>query len=307
MILKKLIIILLCINYLFAIDIGSLNIKNDNDSKIIANDMKQLFQKYKINIDIKESNNSLQSINNLINNKTNNYFAIVNKDAIYQYNKNKSTLYDRSIYSKIPVILTIAEEQIHIFTNHSNEFEFDIKKDFTVYCGEKNGDSCISARYIANVYGFNFKYIDSNINKIQDDLKTNKVELYINVKKAPAIEFKDFRDIKLIDLPTNFKMEDMYVNTLLQKNMYTFLDSDIHTYSVKQALITTLTQKKYESLINSILKILVLNQDYLTTRHRKYWEETTFEYFEYKKLYTTSKQSINNLLEQVKRKNAMKF
>ena len=263
MIYKKLVIILLCMNYIYAINIGTINIKNDKNSISMSKDIQKILNKYKVNSKIQIEENSLNNIEKLINNKSYNYFAIVNYDAILEYNSKKSKKYGRSIYRNIPVLLTLGSEQLHIFTNENNEFEFDIKRRYTVYCGKINSDSCISAKYIEKVYGFTFTYKKSNLKQIQNDLKNNNIELFISVNKAPHEEFKAFKNIKLIDLPTNFNMEDIYINSQLKTNTYSFLDDNIHIYSVNKVFISNLKDKKYDNLIKNIVKIIVLNKSYL--------------------------------------------
>ena len=302
---KLLLIFIICINYLFAIDIGTINIQNDTNLMQQTKDIRKLLKQYDINIKINENENSNESIHNTINNTTDHFFAIVNKDTIHQYNK-QSTL-NKSIYSDLPAILSLGEEQIHIFTNINNEFDFDVKRDYKVYCENNISNSCISARFVASMYELNFTFINSSIDMIQEDLKSNKIDLFISVKKAPAQEFKNFTDVKLIDLPTNFKMEDMYINTQLKSDMYSFLDDDMHIYSVKQVLITNLKDKKYSGLINNIVKIIVLNKDYLIKHNPAVWKNIDFTYIKYNKFLKTAKLTILMLEEQKKREAALKF
>jgi hypothetical protein len=301
---KLLITLFLSINYLFAINIGTLNINKENTSISLANDIKKILNHYDINLTIKENNNSIESIENIINNQDKNYFAIVNKDTISKYNEQVKQ--NKTIYSKIPVILSLDTLQLHLFTNSENDFDFDIKKDYNVYCGEENSNSCTSAKFIEKMYNLNFTFISSNIDQIQDDLISNKIDIFISVKKAPAIEFESFKNIKLIDLPTNFKMEDMYTNTQLLSTTYSFLDEDIHVYSVKRAIITNLKEKKYQGIINNIIKILVLNKKYLIKKN-PIWEDVDFNYTDYKKFLKSAKRTIMILQEQKKRADALRF
>ena len=302
---KILLSFIICINYIFAIDIGTINIQNDNNLINQTKDIKKLLEKYEINLKIKQNENSNESINNIINNTSDNFFAIVNKDTLHEYNKQSQQ--DKSIYSQIPAILSLGDEQIHIFTNNDNEFDFDIKKDYKVYCEDNISNSCISARFVASMYELDFTFVSSSIDTIQEDLKSNKIDLFISVKKAPAKEFINFTDLKLIDLPTNFKMEDMYINTQLNSDIYSFLDENMHIYSVKQVLITNLKDKKYSALINNIVKIIVLNKDYLDKNNPKTWDNTNFSYIKYNKFLKTAKLTILMLEEQKKRADALKF
>ncbi len=301
---KQLLIFFIYVNYLFAVNIGTLNIYKENSLISLSDDIQTILNKYDINLDAQENNNSIESIQNIINNQDKNYFAIVNKDAISRYNKQQKQ--NKTIYSKIPVILSLDTLQIHLFTNSENDFDFDIKKDYNVYCGEENSNSCTSAKFIEKMYNLNFNFISSNINTIENDLNSNKIDIYISVKKAPASEFENFKNIKLIDLPTNFKMEDMYQNTQLASSTYSFLDEDMHIYSVKRAIITNLKEKKYQGVINNIIKILVLNKKYLIKKN-PIWKDVDFNYTEYNKFLKSAKRTLLILEELKKREDALRF
>lgn len=294
-------------NYIYAINIGTISIKDDNNLISMSKDIKNILKKYNINSKIQIEKDSLINIDKLINNQTNNYFAIVNYDSILEYNSKNSKKYSRSIYRDIPVILTLGSEQIHIFTNENNEFDFDTKKKFKVYCGKKDSDSCISSKYIEKVYGFNFSYIKSSIKQIQNDLNNNKVELYISVKKAPYKAFISLKNIKMVDLPTNFNMEDIYLNSQLKMDTYPFLDDDIHIYTINQVLITNLKDKKYNSIIKNIVKIIMLNRNYLEKNNKNIWNDVNFQYVKYKKLSKIAKKTILEITINQKAKEALNF
>jgi len=304
---KVFLIILMLIIDLSAINIGVIHVKDTNLTISMTNDISNLLEKYKIKLSIKKDKNSLNNVSKLINNNNNDYFAVVNKDAISYYNANFRNSQNRSIYNKIPSILSLGTEQIHIFTNINNEYDFDLKKDFNVYCGEENSDSCISAKNIEKVYGFKFKYKRSNIKEISTDLQKAKIDLFISVKKAPYLPFEELTQIKLIDLPTNFNMERIYINSQLKSDEYSFMDDNMHIYSVNQVMITNLTQKQYKSLIKNIIKVIVLNQNYLIKKNPKIWKDIDFTYFRYKKFLKIAKITILKIDNQIRYENALKF
>jgi len=98
----------------------------------------------------------------------------------------------------------------------------------------------------------------------------------------------------------------MYTNTQLLSTTYSFLDEDIHVYSVKRAIITNLKEKKYQGIINNIIKILVLNKKYLIKKN-PIWKDVDFNYTDYKKFLKSAKQTIMILQEQKKRADALRF
>ena len=294
------ILLLFCIN-LFSVDFGTI-LSSKDKSNLIAKDISSILNKYNIDLKIKNTLSSYESIHKLINNKNNYFFAIITKGSLsyykQQYNFN---------YNKLPAILPLGDEQIHIFTNENNNFDFEQNKTFNVYCGEKNSDSCIASQNIQNFYSFKFNYINSSEENIFNDLKNNIIDLFISIKEAPYNVYKNIKFIKLIELPTNFKMEDVYVNSVITNNDYSYIDENIHVFAAKRVLITNLKDIKYNNAINSLLKIILLNQNYLEKQNNYKWEEIDFEYFDFKKFSINAKKTIKILNEQRKKQDALIF
>ena len=285
---------------IYAINIGTiLSSKDDEISYKLANDIKDLLNKYDIKLQVNNNNNSKDSINKLINNKKNYFFAIVKKDAISFVNAKNN------IYKKIPSILSLGNDQIHIFKNETKDIDFYKQKEFTVFCGDENSDSCITSKYIQKAYDFNFTYIKSSKN-IFDDLKNNKFDLYISIKRSPYEKYKNLLNIDLIDLPTNFTMEDMYLHGKILADDYSFLLENIHSFTSSRVLVTNLNNKKYEAIIKNIIKIILYNKNRLIEKN-KYWEHIDFQYFDFKKFSKVSKRIILELQEDIKQKNALIF
>ena len=306
----KIFFILLCVLVLdlFAVNFGTILSNDSNESNLIANDIKLLLKNYKIDIRNEKVNSSYEAIQKLLEKEDNSYFAIVNKDAITYYNKTQNSKYSqKSIYNDIPAILSLGSEQIHIFTSNKNDFDFELQKKFKVYCGEKNSDSCIALDYIQKAYKFNFEYINSNEKSIFHDLKSNKIDLYISVKKAPYSPYVNLKGLNLIDLPTNFKMEDMYIHSTISNSDYPYIDDKIHSFSASRVLITNLNESKYKNIITSFLKVILLNKEYLIKDGKLYWEDIDFLYFEYKKFSLEAKKTIKKLEQKIKAKDALIF
>lgn len=264
----------------------------------LGSDISTLLKKYDIEltpITTGGSYENLDILNGHMVTDKDTFFAIVQKDTISYYNYIQYTATNKSIYHKIPAILSLGIEQIHIITLEGNEYDFENQKDFNVYCGDQNGGSCVSAQYIEQAYGFNFTYINSNFETLQDKLKDGVVDFVISVIEAPAQKFQNFEGVKLIDLPTNFVMEEMYTNSTIQKEDYPFLDEDIHAFAVSKVLITNLNEEKYAPVIENIVKIIMLNKPLLIKEQGKHWENIDFYYTNYKKMSSHAKKVINSI------------
>jgi hypothetical protein len=102
-------------------------------------------------------------------------------------------------------------------------------------------------------------------------------------------------------------MERIYTNSQLKRKDYSFIDENIHIYSVKQVLITNLSDNQYRILIKNIIEVIMLNQDYLIKKNPIIWKDIDFMYFKYKKFSKIAKSTIINIDEKIRYKNALKF
>ena len=294
---KYIITAILLFNSLYAIEFGTIATASKTGTYYqIGLDISKLLKKYSINLEplvTQGSYENLDILNGHYTTEKNTFFAIVQKDAIYYYNYVQYATKGKSILAQIPAILSLGTEQIHILALEDQNFDFDNRKTFKVYCGEPEGGSCITAKYIEKAYDFKFVYVNSKKENSIDKLQNEMVDLIISVIKAPAEEFKDVEGVELLDLPTNFVMEDMYVHSEIKKKSYSWMSEDIHAFSVPKVLVTNLTDKKYEPVIENLIQIMVLNKKYLIKENGEYWNEIDFKYTNYKKFSKASKKVIN--------------
>lgn len=224
----------------------------------------------------------------------NTFFAIVQKDVISYYNYLQYTNNEKnSILDKIPAVLSLGIEQIHLITLDNTNYDYDKRKTFKVWCGDENGGSCITAKYIEKAYNFKFVYVNAKKENRFERLKDGTVDVVISVIEAPATDFADLKGFKLIDLPTNFIMEDMYTHSMVTKKDYPWLGEDIHAFAVPRVLITNLSDEKYNPIVANLTKILILNQPYLAKTYGDYWSKMDFSYTSFKKMSTPAKEVIS--------------
>ena len=290
----------------FAIDFGTMLVdKNNPTINVLSKDIQKLLKKYNINLNIKNTKNSLHSISALMNNKSDNYFALVKKDAISFYNTRNVDMGKKSIYTSIPAILSLGSEKIHIFGTNQKEFDFEINKKYKVFCGDINSDSCIASRNIQKIYNFDFKYVQSDKKNVFNDIKNNKVDLYISIQKSPYNNFLSQKYVQLLDLPTNFKMEEIYSHSLFSTEDYSYLNESTHAFASSIVLITNLKDERDEVIIKSLLKVIVLNEVHLNDKSTREWKDVDFENFKYKKFSNLAKKTIIKLLEELMKKNSL--
>jgi TRAP-type uncharacterized transport system substrate-binding protein len=292
------------LNNIYSIDLGNILIDKHNiSSNTIAIDMIELLNQYNIDLNISNPHSSYDNIELLLHNNTNHYFAIVKKDILDKFN---TTNYkNKNIYKQIPAILNLGEEQIHIFASENKEFDFDKQKDYIVYCGDINSDSCIASANIQKAYNFNFTYINLKSKDIFSKLKDNSIDFYIKVVKAPSPTFTNLKHITLIDLPTNFIMEELYTHSTIRSEDYRFLNENISVFSSSRVLITNLRDEQYTNIIQSIIKIMVLNKAYLIHKNKILWENIDFNDSDYKIFLKSARDEIDKLQEEIKIKKSL--
>jgi len=221
---KKLTLFMMSVGFVFGIEFGFVATASKTGMYYkLGKDISALLKNYNINLTPIETAGSYENMDILNGNwrkNQNTFFAIVQKDAISYYNYLQYTNNNISILNKIPAVLSLGIEQIHILALEESEFDFELRKTYKVYCGSDNGGSCISAKYIEKTYGFKFIYINSKEENVLKKMKEGMVDLYISVIEAPAKKFQDLEGFRLVDLPTNFAMEDMYIHSSISKNDY---------------------------------------------------------------------------------------
>ncbi len=291
-----LLITIFLFNYANAIEFGTLATGTKSGMYYkLGSDISGLFKKYGINLKpivTRGSYDNLSILNGHYVKNKNTFFAIVQKDAIsyynyIQYNKNK-----KSIINKIPAIISLGIEQIHILANINSDFDFEKRKTYKVFCGDMESGTCITTKYIEKAYNFKFIYVNSKEDTVLTKLKEGMIDLVFKVVEKPNSFFQHLEDVKFIDLPTNFIMEDMYVHSELTKEDYPWIDEDIHAFAVQKVLVTNLYEKKYAPIMANIANILTLNKTYLEKNYGKYWKNVDFSYTNFKKMSRASKKVI---------------
>jgi len=253
----------------------------------IATDISNLLKNYGLSLTPIVSGGSyqnLETLNGVYVKNQNTFFAIAQKDAISYYNYIQFENNGKSIYSKIPVVLSLGIEQIHIYTLESSEYDFEKRKTYKVFCGSEQSGSCITAKYIERAYDFNFIYVNSKLENVINRLKDGSIDLAFKVIVAPATYFKEATELKFVDLPTNFIMEDMYSHSVLKRKDYPWIDEDIHAYAVPKVLVTNLHDKKYDPIIENLTKIIILNKRYLAKEYGEYWNDIDLLNMKFKKM-----------------------
>ncbi len=294
-------IILFLISFANGIEFGTLATASKTGKYYkLGNDISSLLKNYKINLKPIVTGGSYENMS-ILDGKfiedQDTFFAIVQKDVISYYNYLQYTNNNVSILDKIPAVLSLGVEQIHLITLDNTDYDYDQRKTFKVWCGDENGGSCVTAKYIEKAYNFDFIYVNAKKENRFDRLRDGTVDIVISVIEAPASDFADLKGLKFIDLPTNFIMEDMYTHSVITKKDYPWLSEDIHAFAVPRVLITNLTDEKYNPILENFVKIMVLNKPYLARTYGDYWDKIDFNYTAFKKMSKVAKDTVSKTVE----------
>jgi TRAP-type uncharacterized transport system substrate-binding protein len=294
-------IILFLISFANGIEFGTLATASKTGKYYkLGNDISSLLKNYKINLKPIPTGGSYENMS-ILDGKfiedQDTFFAIVQKDVISYYNYLQYTNNNVSILDKIPAVLSLGVEQIHLITLDNTDYDYDQRKTFKVWCGDENGGSCVTAKYIEKAYNFDFIYVNAKKENRFDRLRDGTVDIVISVIEAPASDFADLKGLKFIDLPTNFIMEDMYTHSIITKKDYPWLSEDIHAFAVPRVLITNLTDEKYNPILENFVKIMVLNKPYLARTYGDYWDKIDFNYTAFKKMSKVAKDTVSKTVE----------
>lgn len=281
---------------LFGIEFGTLATASQTGKYYkMGEDISSLLKNYNINLKPIVTGGSYENMAILNGNFVDNqdtFFAIVQKDVISYYNCLQFSDKNLGILEKIPAVLSLGVEQIHMITLENTEYDYDQRKTFKIWCGDENGGTCVTAKYIEKAYNFKFVYVNAKKENRFERLKDGTIDIVFSVIEAPATDFTDLKGFKLIDLPTNFIMEDMYTHSVITKKDYPWLEEDIHAFAVPRVLVTNLVDEKYNPIIENLTKIMILNKSYLAKTYGEYWNKIDFNYTAFKKMSKPAKEVI---------------
>ena len=299
---KKLLLGSILLGYsAMAIDLGNLATASKTGAYYqMGKDLTELLSQYNINLKPVNTDGSFENMSILDGHAVkhkNTYFAIVQKDSISYYNYTQRLNSGKSIFKKIPAILSLGTEQIHIFTAKDNNFNFKTRKSYKIYCGKRESGSCITAEYIEKAYNFDFKYVNTSSDNLEEKLKKGELDLFISVITAPAKKYENRKNVKLIELPNNLIMDTMYTTSTLNTNTYNWLDVPTKVFSVQKVLMTNLNKKKYEVVIDSIVKVILLKRDSLKEKNPKLWKDVDFSYMSYKYFSPISRNIVSHTFQ----------
>ncbi len=182
--------ILFLVSFVNAVEFGTLATASKTGKYYkLGGDISSLLKNYNINLKPIITGGSYENMS-IMDGKfvedQNTFFAIVQKDVISYYNYLQYTNNNVSILDKIPAVLSLGVEQIHLITLENTDYDYDQRKTFKVWCGDENGGSCVTAKYIEKAYNFNFIYVNAKKENRFDRLRDGTFDIVISVIEAPA-------------------------------------------------------------------------------------------------------------------------
>lgn len=209
-----------------------------------------------VDLQIASSQGSLENFNNL---NTNNFqLGFVQYDVLL-YNE----LENPKIKEYLKVFFPLYQEEIHLITRKNSEIKkLEDLKDKKVGIGSTSSGTQITAKFIQYNTSIPWKSVNIDFSKSLNYLINDSIDAFFYVGAAPSNYLKSLSpDLKkLIRLiPIKHKnLKDFYKNSIIKKEFYPWLDSDIKTLAVKSLMIINTknidakSEEKIELLYNDL-------------------------------------------------------
>lgn len=241
----------------------------------IGTDLATVFEKYKAKLKILTSEGSTDNLDLLTGKKQykNVKWAIVQNDALSYYDFTHFKDTREELKNKVKTILPLYSEHIHILKKKGSKHSFKKGSVLRVGISSKASGSNITANLIENIYKVNFKYSYLDTKKALQQLQEGKLDIIIDVISFPSKKFKNLKNVELVQLPNNKKMNKKYLKTQFTKSTYPWLTKDISGYKVPSVIVTDRVEKKYNQTVGIFLKIILNNYQALTKYGHPKWKE----------------------------------
>jgi len=243
----------------------------------IGKDLSTVFKEYNSVLEVIPTKGSKSNLDALTgkNEHARAKWAIVQSDTLDYYNFLHFKSTKKDVTGLIKTILPMYSEHIHMFIKKGNEKKISFKKGSTIIVGvpSKTSGSHITANLLENAYGVTFSYRYINYKKAMHYLKTEKIDIYMDVISLPAKKYTNIKGISLLQLPKNNLMNKRYIRATFNKNNYKWLDKDVIGYKVPSVLVTNRVDKKYNQTVGVFIKVILNNyKDLIKNGHPK-WKE----------------------------------
>ena len=275
--LKKFILLIsICTISFSAGNIGTITTGTEDGTYIqIGKDISTLFKKYDVELQVVESEGSLDNIRRItgLDKLQQSNWAIVQRDVLkyYKYKYYKET--KQSLNAKVKIVLPLYDEEVHIFTKKGKTIKFELNENIKVGVKSEKSGGYITAKVIANSYGVEFNFLYCDFDTAKEYLQKGVIDIFIDVTAKPNSSYKNLEDIDFVELPDTKVMDKNYKKTVFTRNDYPWLEKNMTGYSCPSILVKSLIETRYDKVISFFIEALLQNSKELKNKGHARWNE----------------------------------
>jgi len=256
---------------------------NDGSYFQIAQDIKNVAAKEKIDIQVAPTQGSLENIDLLGSGKVD--LAIVQLDALRFVSDVLKEKKGSDLFDSIKVIMNLYPEEIHILSNKDDIQTFYHLEGKRVSIGAKGGGTAVTAAVLLSVYDIkavvSFDSFEEAVKKLQQgDLDA---VMFVGGAPVPFIQKLDSK-FHFVRLPANPALEQIYLRTSLGKSQYSWAASDTETFAVPASILgLDKRDGNYVADIQKLVLAILNSADSLRANGHPKWKSSIIQtYFPYR-------------------------
>jgi len=234
-------------------------------------------------LSVHNTGGSYENITKLLNESSDINLAFVQYDALLNYQIRNS-----EIKQKTEIVLPMYNEEVHLITKRGNDIQSinDIQ-DKIIAIGSISQGTNITAKNIISFLNIDCEVIDIAYRDAFAALLDDKIDAFFYVGGVPVKNLSDFSIeisnlIKLVPIESD-KLNGIYKNTSIKKEVYPWLVEDINTISVQSFVVYNKTKETanfdVDNFINAVTKNL---QEFQSgDEYHQKWNDVNLESIQY--------------------------
>lgn len=240
----------------------------------IGEDIKNLIEKAGIQVQVLPSNGSFENINLL--GKGQAELGIVQLDALKYFADLMREKGNLDVFEKLKVVLNLYPEEIHVISNKEGLSSFYDLANKKVAVGPENSGTALTSALLFQMYDIQAEQLNYKQTEALARLKKGEIDAMVFVAGAPVPILKDLgAGFKLLRLPQNPVLEQVYTRTVLGKDSYSWATEDVATYAVPSGIVMVDNgvESQMREMSKLVLALLHGQQQLRKTGHPK-WKES---------------------------------
>jgi TRAP transporter TAXI family solute receptor len=180
-------------------------------------------------------------------------------------------------FEKVKVVLNLYPEEIHILTKEKNINTFNHLEGKRVSVGPPGGGTAVTAVVLFNIYGIQTTVSEEPFEEAVKKLERGSLDAVIFVGGAPVPFIGTLGgEFKFVRLPTNPALEQIYSQTAMGKQLYSWAREDTQTYAVPSAIMgLDKRDEAYVAQLQRLVLTILNNRENLEASGHPKWKSST--------------------------------